>query len=91
MGVSPGEAVRELRELERMFPDFEMCHLCLAHGLALMGDKAGAEAEYMKASALEPSDPETHRGLGKMREEEKNYDAALEEFQIAERLDQRKA
>ncbi len=86
MGVSPGEAVRELRELERMFPDFEMCHLCLAHGLALMGDKGGAEAEYMKASALEPSDPETHRGLGKMREEEKNYDAALEEFQIAERL-----
>lgn len=80
MSVSPGEAVRELRELEKMFPNFEMCHLCLAHGLESMGDKAGAEAEYIKASALEPSDPETHRGLGKMREEEKNYDAALEEF-----------
>ena len=86
MSVSPGEAVGELRELEKMFPDFEMCHACLAHGLESMGDRAGAEAEYMKASALDPSDPHTHIGLGNILEKEKNYDAALEEFQIAERL-----
>lgn len=86
MSVSPGEAVQEFRELEKMFPDFEMCHLCLAHGLERMGDQAGAEAEYMKASALDPWDPHTHIGLGNIREKEKNYDAALEEFQMAEKL-----
>src|SRR5579864_681753 len=86
MSVLPEEAVRELREMEKMFPDFEMCHLCLAHGLESMGDKAGAEAEYVKASALEPSDPQTHIGLGNIREKEKNYDVALEEFRMAEKL-----
>jgi tetratricopeptide (TPR) repeat protein len=54
--------------------------------IGIDGDKAGAEAEYVKASALDPSDPHTHIGLGNIREKEKNYDAALEEFQMAERL-----
>lgn len=86
MGRQPREAIRELQELEKMFPDFEMCHVCLGKGLAWAGDIPGAEAEYRKAAELDPADPETHAGLGNMREEQKNYDGALEEFRAAEKL-----
>jgi tetratricopeptide (TPR) repeat protein len=86
MSVAPVEAIKELRELEKMFPDFEMCHVCLAHGLIWQGDMAGAEAELKKAEQLEPTDPEPHTEMGKMREKEKNYDGALTEFRAAERL-----
>ena len=86
MGQNPREAVRELQELEKKFPDFEMCHVCLGKGLAWTGDIAGAEAEYRTAAKLDPSDPETHTGLGKILEKQSNYDGALAEFRLAERL-----
>jgi tetratricopeptide (TPR) repeat protein len=86
MSQSPRDAIVEWRELEKMFPGSEMCHLCLAKELAWTGDLAGAEAEYRKAEELDPSDPEPYTGLGKMRENENNYDAALEQFRVAEKL-----
>lgn len=86
MSQNPREAVVELRELEKMFPDFEMCHICLGKGLAWTGDTAAAEAEYRLAAKLDPSDSEPHTGLGNIQEQQEKYDAALEQYKIAERL-----
>lgn len=86
MSVEPGAAIVELKELEKLFPDFEMCHVCLGRGLVWAGETQGAEAEFRKAAKLDPSDPEPHSGLGGILEKQKNYDAALEEFRLAERL-----
>ncbi len=79
-------AIAELRELETMFPNFEVCHLCLGRGLLWKGDAQGAEAEFLKAAAIDPADPTPHRDLAAMREKAKNYDAALQELRIAEKL-----
>jgi tetratricopeptide (TPR) repeat protein len=86
MAVNPVEAITELRELEKMFPNFEVCHVCLGKALAWNQDIAGAEAEFLKAEQLDPSDSEPYSGLGKIQEDKKNYAAALEEYRTAERL-----
>jgi tetratricopeptide (TPR) repeat protein len=75
-----------LKELEQKFPNFEMCHLCLGHGLAWTGDIPGAQAEYRKAAELDPTDPEAHTGLGNILEKQKDYEGALAEFRLAEKL-----
>lgn len=87
MRQEPRTAVKEFREMERRFPDFEICHVCLGHGLAWDNDLKGAEEEYRKAIKLDPSDADPHVGLGDIRVKEKNFDAALEEYRIAERVD----
>lgn len=87
MQESPGEAIKELKELEQKFPDFELCHVCLGRALAWQGDAKGAEEEFRKASAADPGSPDGHRGLGSMQEQHKNYDAALEEYRAAEKID----
>jgi len=86
MTQAPRAAIQELRELEKKFPDFEMCHICLGNGLLWDNDAAGAEAEYRIAMKLDPSDPKAHEGLGSIQEKQKNYDGALDEYRIAERL-----
>jgi len=87
MRQEPRTAVQEFREMEKRFPDFEICHVCLGHGLAWDNDLKGAEEEFRKAIKLDPSDANPHAGLGDIRVKEKNYDAALEEYRIAEQLD----
>jgi tetratricopeptide (TPR) repeat protein len=87
MRQEPRTAVKEFREMEKRFPDFEICHVCLGHGLAWDNDLKGAEEEFRKAIKLDPSDANPHAGLGDIRVKEKNFDAALEEYRIAERLD----
>jgi len=82
---TPG-AVLELRELEKIFPDFETAHEMLGRCLVGYGDIAGAEKEFRRAVELEPSDAGPHSDLGKIQEDKKNYDAALEEYQQAEKL-----
>ena len=79
-------AITELRELETLFPNFQMCHVCLGKALLWKGDAQGAEAQFRKAAELDPSDPEPHSGLGGIQERQKHYDAALEEFKTAENL-----
>jgi len=87
MRQEPRTAVKEFREMEKRFPDFEICHVCLGHGLAWDNDLKGAEEEFRKTIKLDPSDANPHAGLGDIRVKEKNFDAALEEYRIAERLD----
>lgn len=87
MQSSPHEAIAELQELEKRFPNFEMCRVCLGNALVWAGDNARAEAEYRAAEKLDPADPSPHLGLGGIRENQKNYDAALAEYRAAEALD----
>jgi tetratricopeptide (TPR) repeat protein len=86
MSQSPGEAIKELKELEQNFPTFTMCHLCLARALAWQGDAKGAEQEYRKIGEVDPSDPSGHLGLGGMQEQQKKYDAALNEYRQAAKI-----
>lgn len=87
MKQSPAAAIVELRELETKFPNFEVCHLCLGNALAWQGDTKGAEEELRTAMKLDPADAEPAIGLGKIEEEQKNYDAALELYRKAEKID----
>ena len=87
MSVNPPAGIAELKELEKQFPEFEVCHVCLGKGLAWAEDIKGAKGEFRKATELDPADPEPHSGLGELEETQKNYDAALAEFRIAEKLD----
>lgn len=91
MSQNPNEAIAELQETEKLFPDSAVCHLCLAKGLAWRGDSKAAEVEFQKAIDLDPSNPEPHVGLGGMHEEKKEFDAALGEFRLAEKLDPNEA
>jgi tetratricopeptide (TPR) repeat protein len=86
MEESPGEAIKELQELERLFPNFGVCHICLGRALVWQGDLKAAEAEFRKANEVDPTDPNGHRGLASIQEKQKNFDAALEEYRIAERI-----
>ncbi|HKF05000.1 MAG TPA: tetratricopeptide repeat protein [Candidatus Sulfotelmatobacter sp.] len=86
MEESPGEAIKELQELERLFPSFEVCHICLGRALVWKGDLKAAEAEFRKANELDPSDPNGHRGLASIQEKQKNVDGALAEYRIAEQI-----
>ena len=86
MEESPGEAIKELQELERLFPNFEVCHICLGRALVWKGDLRTAEAEFRKANELDPTDPNGHRGLASIREKQKNIDGALAEYRIAEQI-----
>src|SRR5215472_15075816 len=70
MEESPGEAIKELQELERLFPSFEVCHICLGRALVWKGDLKAAEAEFRKANELDPSDPNGHRGLASIQEKQ---------------------
>ena len=88
MKNTPGEAIKELRELEALFPDFGMCHICLGIGLERTGDIEGAKAEYRKAKELDPADSRPHSQMGRLLERAKKYDEAMEEFQEAVRLGQ---
>lgn len=86
MKQSPGVAIKEMQELEKRFPNFEMCHICLGRALESQGDMKAAEAEFRKALELDPADPDGHQGLGWIQETQKNYDAALEEYRRAEKI-----
>jgi tetratricopeptide (TPR) repeat protein len=86
MEVAPAAAIEELKELEAKFPTFEVCHVCLGNGLMWENEVKEAEAEFEMAVKLDPSDPDPHRGLGDIRQKQKNYEAALAEYRIAERL-----
>ncbi|MGB8062027.1 MAG: tetratricopeptide repeat protein [Candidatus Sulfotelmatobacter sp.] len=86
MQQSPSAAIQELQELEKKFPTFEVCHVCLGRALAWQGDTKAAEAEFRQANDLDPADPAGHRGLGSIQEQQKNYDGALEEYRSAEKI-----
>jgi tetratricopeptide (TPR) repeat protein len=86
MQRNPHEADEELKDLEKDFPNYEACHECLGKGLLWEGDRAGAREEFTKAAKLDPSDPEPHIDLGNVYTADKNYDAALQEYQIAIKL-----
>jgi Flp pilus assembly protein TadD len=75
-GFAP-EAVLEFRDMEKIFPDSDMCHFCLGMALQRTGDFKGAEAEYSTAIQLDPTDAKPLVGLGSIEEEEKHYDQAL--------------
>lgn len=86
MNTDPTAAIAELRETEKLFPDLPMCHVCLGNALVWADDIKGAQAEYEKAEALDPTAYEPHRGMGKIQEQQKNYDDALDEYRKAEQL-----
>lgn len=86
MSQSPAAAIPELQELEQRFPNFEICHICLARALLRTENTKAAEREFRKASELDPTDPDAHIGLGDIQEQQKNIDAALEEYRLAERI-----
>lgn len=86
METSVPEGIAELQELEKRFPNFEMCHVCLGNALVWAGDNPGAAAEYQIAQKLDPSDSAPHRGLGNLLEKQKRYDEALGEYRSAEML-----
>jgi tetratricopeptide (TPR) repeat protein len=79
-------AIPELRELVKMFPDFEPAHEMLGRCFIAIGDVKGAQEEFHKAVELDPSDAGPHSDLGKIQENVKNYDAALEEYRQSEEL-----
>ena len=81
------EAVLEFRELEKDFPDVEVCHYCLGLALHKTWDLVGAEKEFLLAAQMDPSDPLPHVGLAAVRETQKQYDQALAEYRRAEKLD----
>lgn len=86
MQQSPSQAIQELQEMEKKFPNSEVCHICLGRGLAWQGDTKAAEAEFRMANDIDPTDPDGHRGLGSIQEQQKNYDGALEEYRRAEKI-----
>jgi tetratricopeptide (TPR) repeat protein len=77
-------AVAEFRELERLAPDFELCHRCLAGALNATGDQPGAMEEYRKAAELDPTDYQIPLDLGLMLERQNKYDEALVAYRKAE-------
>jgi len=83
----PRAAVKHFREMERRFPNFEICHVCLGNALLGSDDLKGAELEFQKATKLEPGDASPYVGLGDILVKEKDFDAALEQYRVAERLD----
>jgi tetratricopeptide (TPR) repeat protein len=91
MSVNPHDAIVELREMEKQFPDAELCHVCLGNALVWASDIPGAQAEYHSAERLDPSDPEPHSGLGRIEEDKHDLDGAMGEYQLAERLGPDKA
>ena len=87
MHSDPQAAAIELQELAKLFPDFEVCHVCLGSALRSTGNAEGAQAEYRKAIDLNPSDPEPHMGLGNLEEDKFNFAEALKEYRIAGSMD----
>ncbi|HTS08761.1 MAG TPA: tetratricopeptide repeat protein [Candidatus Eisenbacteria bacterium] len=83
----PRTAIKHFREMEARFPNFEICHVCLGNDLVWVNDLKAGEEEYRKAMKLDPADPRPHVGLGDIEEKQKNYDAALVEYRIAEQMD----
>jgi len=83
----PRAAIKHFREMEARFPNFEICHVCLANDLVWVNDLKAGEEEYRKAMKLDPADARPHVGLGEIEEKKKNYDAALVEYRIAEQMD----
>jgi tetratricopeptide (TPR) repeat protein len=77
-------AVREFLELEKMAPDFQLCEKCLAGALHAIGDDKASLERYRRAAELDPTDPDVPLQLGKILEEQKNYDGALSEYRKAE-------
>lgn len=86
MNHEPLMAIKEFRAMEAKFPNYEICHVCLGRALVWANDLKGAEVEFQKATKLDPADASPHVGLGDIREKEKNYDAAMEEYRMAEQL-----
>jgi Flp pilus assembly protein TadD len=58
------KAAAEFRELERLYPDTQICALCLGHGLFVMNNFKEALPELQKAAQLDPADPRPHADLG---------------------------
>jgi tetratricopeptide (TPR) repeat protein len=83
----PRAAIKHFREMEARFPNFEICHVCLADDLVWANDLKAGEEEYRLAMKLDPADARPHVGLGEIEEKKKNYDAALVEYRIAEEMD----
>ncbi len=86
MTRDPRAAIVELRELEKLFPDFEMCHVCLGKGLLWAGDAAGAEAEFRKAAAARSFGSRNSHRPGQHSGTAEELRCALEQFRVAERL-----
>lgn len=86
MREAPAVAIVEMRELEKKFPDFQVCHVCLGNALLWTDDVKGAEEEYRIAVKLDPTDSSPHIGLGDIRGKQKDWDRALEEYRTAEGL-----
>ena len=72
----PADAVVEIRELEKLYPDAEMCHESLGMALYRSWDLKGADAEFRLAAQLDPSDAAPHVGLGEVLETEEQDDDA---------------
>ena len=87
LNVDPAAAVTEFRELLKIAPDFPVCRQCLANALTQVGNAKEAEKEYLIAIEKDPASPGPHDGLGHLRENLKDYDAALSEYRKAEQLD----
>lgn len=79
-------AVAEFRELEKIAPDSQMCHKCMAGALYATGDRQGAEAEYRKAAEIDPTDHEVPLALGWLLEQDNKYNEALFAYRTAERV-----
>jgi len=75
MHSDPAAAITEFRELVALAPDSPMCHGCLATAFYNIGRYPEAEKEFQIAMETDPADATSHRGLGLIRESEKNYDA----------------
>jgi tetratricopeptide (TPR) repeat protein len=83
----PAAAIAEFQELEKIAPDYPMCHQCLGGVLYETGRYQEAQKEFQIAAEADPSAARPHTGLGRIYEADKNYDEALREFRLAEKLD----
>jgi tetratricopeptide (TPR) repeat protein len=79
-------AVAEFRELEKIAPDSQVCHKCMAGALYATGDRQGAVEEYRKAAEMEPTDQDVPMALGWLLEQDNKYDDALVVYRSAERM-----
>ncbi len=82
----PAAAVVEFRKWAAMYPDFELCHVCLGNSLLGIDRLDDAEQEYRTALKLNPESPEARYGLGLVFETKKQNTVALVEYRRAVKL-----
>jgi Tfp pilus assembly protein PilF len=79
----PDEALRHLRESERVAPWYALAHYNLGYGLSMKGKTREAIAEYYRAVQLDPHYADAHNNLGVLLLEQGDAEGAERAFALA--------